>query len=43
MIAHSAFIVVSRKLVGDATSSHEPFVVTDSIEENGADADEPLD
>jgi tRNA (adenine57-N1/adenine58-N1)-methyltransferase len=44
MIAHSAFIIVSRKLVAaDVSHPHEPFVVADEAESNAADADEPLD
>ena len=45
MIAHSAFIIVSRKLVADASNPHEPFVAADSSESesDGVDADEPLE
>jgi tRNA (adenine57-N1/adenine58-N1)-methyltransferase len=44
MIAHSAFIIVSRKLVTDASAAQETFVAPDS-ETDGieVDADEPLD
>jgi tRNA (adenine57-N1/adenine58-N1)-methyltransferase catalytic subunit len=46
MIAHSAFIIVSRKLVADASSPQERFVgagdSTDS-EADDIDTDEPLD
>ncbi len=46
MIAHSAFIIVSRKIVAaDAASVEERFVAADSVEVDGVepDADEPLD
>ena len=50
MIAHSAFIIVSRKLVAGAANPHQPFAAGDSsASESGAvsatprDADEPLD
>jgi len=45
MIAHSAFIIVSRKLVADASNPHEPLVAADSSESesDGFDADEPLE
>ena len=43
MIAHSAFIIVSRKLVGDVSSPQEKFVAADSAESNGADVDDPLE
>ena len=43
MIAHSAFIIVSRKLVADASSPQEKFVAADTAESDGADIDEPLD
>jgi tRNA (adenine57-N1/adenine58-N1)-methyltransferase len=44
MIAHSAFIIVSRKLVADVAAAQETFVARDS-ESDGVevDADEPLD
>jgi tRNA (adenine57-N1/adenine58-N1)-methyltransferase len=41
MIAHSAFIIVARKLVADA-SNPQPLEVDDT-EDNGVEADEPLD
>lgn len=41
MIAHSAFIIVARKLVADA-SNPQPLEVDDA-EDNGVEADEPLD
>src|SRR5208283_5969943 len=45
MIAHSAFIIVSRKLVADASSAPEAFVAPDSgeSESDSADADKPLE
>ena len=46
MIAHSAFIIVSRKLVAaDASNPHAPFVAADSgeSESDGVDTDELLD
>jgi hypothetical protein len=47
MIAHSAFIIVSRKLVADASSSQEhaqeSLVADDSRESEGVNGDEPLD
>ncbi len=45
MIAHSAFIIVSRKLVAGASIQHEPFVAADSDESqsDGVDADKPLE
>jgi tRNA (adenine57-N1/adenine58-N1)-methyltransferase len=49
MIAHSAFIIVSRKLVAADSNPHEhrqePIVAADSGEgeSDGVDADEPLD
>ena len=49
MIAHSAFIIVSRKLVADPSNpqkhQHEPFVAADFSEGDfdGVDSDEPLD
>ena len=49
MIAHSAFIIVSRKLAADAAHPQEPFVtadsadVADAAESDGADVDDPLD
>jgi tRNA (adenine57-N1/adenine58-N1)-methyltransferase len=46
MIAHSAFIIVSRKLVADASSQQEgqpePFVAADT-DGDGADGDEPIE
>jgi tRNA (adenine57-N1/adenine58-N1)-methyltransferase len=44
MIAHSAFIIVSRKLVADASAAQETFVARDS-ETDGieVDADDPID
>src|SRR5260221_4455630 len=43
MIAHSAFIIVARKLVGDAPAPQEKIVEADSAETHGAEEDEPLD
>jgi len=43
MIAHSAFIIVSRKLIADISHPQEPFVVADSAESDSADVDEPLE
>jgi tRNA (adenine57-N1/adenine58-N1)-methyltransferase catalytic subunit len=44
MIAHSAFIIVSRKLVAaDMSHPTEPFVVAEEAGTDGADVDEPLD
>ena len=43
MIAHSAFIIVSRKLATDAAHPQEPFVTADSAESDGAEVDDPLD
>jgi hypothetical protein len=49
MIAHSAFIIVSRKLVAASSNPHEhqqePIPAADSGEgeSDGVDADEPLD
>ena len=40
MIAHSAFIIVSRKLVANVAHPQESFVVADSGE---SDLDKPLD
>ena len=42
MIAHSAFIIVSRKLVANAAPAQEAFTAVES-EEAGEEADEPLD
>lgn len=44
MIAHSAFIIVSRKLVADASAAQKTFVVPDSEEDSvEVDADDPID
>jgi tRNA (adenine57-N1/adenine58-N1)-methyltransferase len=45
MIAHSAFIIVSRKLVADASHPQDSFVAAEPAEANGVepDAEEPLD
>jgi len=45
MIAHSAFIIVSRKLVADASHPQDSFVAAEPAEANGVepDADDPLD
>ncbi|HMD03779.1 MAG TPA: tRNA (adenine-N1)-methyltransferase [Candidatus Binatus sp.] len=42
MIAHSAFIIVSRKLVANAIPAQEAFTAVE-LEEAGEEADEPLD
>jgi tRNA (adenine57-N1/adenine58-N1)-methyltransferase len=42
MIAHSAFIIVSRKLVANAAPAQEAFTGVES-QEAGEEADEPLD
>ena len=42
MIAHSAFIIVSRKLVANAAPAQEAFTAVEA-EEAGEEADEPLD
>ncbi len=42
MIAHSAFIIVSRKLVANAAPAQEAFTAVEP-EEAGEEADEPLD
>ena len=45
MIAHSAFIIVSRKLVAGASPPQDAFAAADPAEADGVepDADEPLD
>ncbi|MGA6971817.1 MAG: hypothetical protein WBY93_09330, partial [Candidatus Binatus sp.] len=43
MIAHSAFIIVSRRLVADMSSAQERFAIAESDDADGADADEPLE
>jgi tRNA (adenine57-N1/adenine58-N1)-methyltransferase len=44
MIAHSAFIIVSRKLVADASTAQETFVARDSeTDDIEVDADDPID
>jgi len=42
MIAHSAFIIVSRKLVVDVSSEQERFVVAEA-DADSVDGDEPLE
>jgi tRNA (adenine57-N1/adenine58-N1)-methyltransferase len=42
MIAHSAFIIVSRKLVASAMPAPEPLTAPE-LEEAGEEADDPLD
>ncbi len=42
MFAHSAFIIVSRKLVANAAPAQEAFTAVE-VEEAGEEADEPLD
>jgi len=42
MIAHSAFIIVSRKLVANAMPAPEPLTAPE-LEEAGEEADDPLD
>jgi tRNA (adenine57-N1/adenine58-N1)-methyltransferase catalytic subunit len=44
MIAHSAFIIVSRKLAADASQPNEPFVAAANPDDaEGVDTDESLD
>lgn len=45
MVAHSAFIIVSRKLAADASNSQERLIDADTEESeaSGVDPDEPLD